>query len=157
MNANFEAVCTLELNLFWIEEDPPRHQPFQGVFFPLAYFLQNPQILQGPWWFSPGKSSVCTDTTTTSSNFPNTLSTIPLSGIIRQGDVCKYISTWCPNSLHDGWCCTVYKDYIPYIYQIRVVEITKTKRSNFPFLVIHSHHLTVPRPFSLSIGCWCSQ
>jgi hypothetical protein len=33
-----------ELNLFWIEEDedPPCHQLFQCVVFPLAYFLQKP-------------------------------------------------------------------------------------------------------------------
>jgi hypothetical protein len=51
----------------------------------------------------------------TSPNFPNTLSRIPLSGIIRQEDVCKYISTVSPSSLHVNWqCCTNNKEWIPY-------------------------------------------
>ena len=65
----------------------------RGCNFPLGFLHAESTDLLAPRVTSPGTSSVCTSINT-SPNFPNTLGRIPLSvHIIRQEDVCKYIST----------------------------------------------------------------
>ena len=75
-----------DLNLFLDRGGPPLPLAIPGCNFPLGFLLAESPDLMGPMVTNPGISSVCIDTYT-SPNFPNTLGTIPLSGIIRQGDV----------------------------------------------------------------------